>query len=89
MNTALELWQWALLGGLAFLMLEIFTTTFLFAGFAVGALFLALVFLVGEPPLWLVMVIFGAVSAGSFVGFRRIFRKPDDQRITGGDVNRY
>jgi membrane protein implicated in regulation of membrane protease activity len=89
MSTVLELWQWALLSAFAFMIIEIFTTTFLFAGFAAGAFFLALIFLVGAPPVWLVLVLFGAVSAGSFVAFRRIFRKPDDQRIADDDVNRY
>jgi len=89
MKILLELWQWALLLAFAFLILEIFAPSFLFVGFAIGAFFLTLVFLFGQPPWWLVLFLFAIVSGSSFIVLRRTFRRSNDQRMATEDVNQY
>ena len=87
--TALS-WQVLVAGAIGFLVVEALVPGFLFAGFAVGALALAVVRLVAaESSVTLDLFVFSLASAGGFFALRRLFRHRGDSRGEGRDVNRY
>ena len=86
----LSAWQLMVALGIGLLVVEALVPGFVFAGFAIGAFALALLFLaVDASPIALDLVVFALASAGGFFLLRRVFRQREDSRRGDGDVNRY
>ena len=83
-------WQVMIAAAIGLLVVEALVPGFVFAGFAVGALALAVVRLaVGEGSVALDLFVFSLGSAAGFLVLRRLFRHRGDARGQDDDVNRY
>jgi membrane protein implicated in regulation of membrane protease activity len=85
-----ELYQWTLVIGIAFVIVEMLTGTFLFLGCAVGALPLVFIHYATDEIVWeRDIAVFAIVSAIAFVGLRKYFLKPGDLTEAQEDINKY
>lgn len=83
-------WQVLAAVAIGLLVVEALVPGFVFAGFAIGALALAVVHLVTDASTMASdLVVFSLASAAGFFALRRVFRNRDDSRPGDGDVNRY
>lgn len=86
----LDAWHWMLGAAILLLVVEALVSGFVFAGFALGALSLAVVhFVHPSAPIALDLVLFACASAAGFFLLRRAFRHQGDSRAGSDDVNRY
>jgi membrane protein implicated in regulation of membrane protease activity len=85
-----EIYQFTLIFALFLLALEIVLPSFFFASLAVGALVLAFLhYVIGDYNISRDLFILAITTSVSFLGFRKFFRKPQDQITKDKDVNRY
>lgn len=87
---SLAAWHWLVGVAILLLVVEALVPGFVFAGFAVGALALAVLHLLSDGvSLALDLLVFSLASAAGFFGLRRVFRHEGDSRRDEDDVNRY
>lgn len=75
--------------GLALLVLEIATSTFLLLGFAIGAFITAAVIFMLQPSPHFILISFSITSLASCYFLRRLFARRDDAHVNENDINRY
>lgn len=86
----IDLYQWTLVIGIAFVIVEMLSGTFLFLGCAIGTLPLAIThYVTDEVVLERDLAIFAVVSAIAFLGLRKVFLKPGDLKEAQEDINQY
>ncbi len=87
----MEYYQISLVVAFVLAMLEFTTTTFIFLGFAFGALVVALLqFVTGDLSVGRDVIVFSLSSLASIVAARRYFKKPTDQTLLDkDDINLY
>ena len=83
-------YEYAILIGFGFLIIDIVTTSFIFSGFAIGAFSTAILYyLVIDPKISTVITCFTVFSTPSFFLVRRVFRSYDDTKVADKDINQY
>jgi membrane protein implicated in regulation of membrane protease activity len=87
----MEFYQISIIIGISFLIIEMFTLTFIFLGMGIASFAVALVqYFFGGLSLNCVLMIFAIVSAIVIIASRKIFKKKADQSISSeDDVNQY
>ena len=86
----MQAYQWTLIAALVLGMAELLTGSFVLLGLGVGALAAGLVqWLTGGASISRDLLIFAVVAVLSFLVFRKLFRRSDDQQSADGDINRY
>ena len=88
---SMEFYQISIIIGISFLIIEMFTLTYIFLGMGIAAFAVALVqFFFDGLNLNIDMMIFTIVSAIVIIATRKIFKKKSDQSISSeDDVNQY
>lgn len=83
-------YEYAILIGFGFLIIDIVTTSFIFSGFAIGAFSTAILYyLVNAPEISTVIMCFTVFSTPTFFLFRRVLRRNDDTKVADKDINQY
>ena len=87
----MEIYQISIIIGISFLIIEMFTLTYIFLGMGIASFAVALVqFFFDGLNLNSDMMIFTIVSAIVIIATRKIFKKKSDQSISSeDDVNQY
>ena len=83
-------YEYAILIGFGFIIIDILTTNFIFSGFAIGAFSAAILYLfVNDPKISTVIICFTIFSIASFFLFRYVFRRNNDTKVVEKDINQY
>ena len=88
---SMEFYQISIIIGISFLIIEMFTLTFIFLGMGIASFAVALVqYLFDGISFNRDLMIFAIVSAIVIIASRKIFKKKSDQSISSeDDVNQY
>lgn len=87
----IELYQVSIIVGISFIILEMFTLTYIFLGMGIASFAVALVQYCFDPLSFnRDLMIFAIVSAIVIFASRKIFKKKSDQSVsTEEDINQY
>ena len=87
----MEFYQITIIVGISFIIIEMFTLTYIFLGMGIASFAVALVqYFFGGLSLNSDLMIFAIVSAIVIIASRKIFKKKADQSISSeDDVNQY
>jgi len=86
----MEFYQITIIVGISFIIIEMFTLTYIFLGMGIASFAVALVqYLFDGLSFNRDVMIFSIVSAIVILASRKIFRRRSDQSISTDDVNQY
>lgn len=86
----MEFFQITIIVGISFIILEMFTLTYIFLGMGIASFAVALVqYLFDGLSFNRDLMIFSIVSAIVIFASRKIFKRQSDQSISTDDVNQY
>jgi len=86
----MEFYQISIIVGICFIIIEMFTLTYIFLGMGIASFAVALVqYLFDGLSFNRDLMIFAIVSAIVILASRKIFKKKSDQSISTDDVNQY
>ena len=87
---SMEFYQITIIVGISFIIIEMFTLTYIFLGMGIASFAVALVqYLFDGLSFNRDVMIFSIVSAIVILASRKIFRRRSDQSISTDDVNQY
>ena len=86
----MESYQVTIIIGISFIIIEMFTLTYIFLGMGIASFAVALVqYLFDGLSVNRDLMIFAIVSAIVILASRKIFKRKSDQSISNDDVNQY
>jgi len=86
----MEFYQITIIVGISFIIIEMFTLTYIFLGMGIASFAVALVqYLFDGMSFNRDLMIFSIVSAIVILASRKIFKRKSDQIISNDDVNQY
>jgi inner membrane protein len=86
----MEFYQVTIIVGISFIIVEMFTLTYIFLGMGIASFAVALVqYFLDGLSFNRDLMIFAIVSAIVILASRKIFRRKSDQSISTDDVNQY
>ena len=86
----MEFYQITIIVGISFIIIEMFTLTYIFLGMGIASFAVALVqYLFDGLIFYRDLMIFSIVSAIVILASRKIFKRKSDQSISNDDVNQY
>lgn len=86
----MEFYQITIIVGISFIILEMFTLTYIFLGMGIASFAVALVqYLFDGLSVNRDLMIFAIVSVIVILASRKIFKRKSDQNISTDDVNQY
>ena len=86
----MEFYQITIIVGICFIIIEMFTLTYIFLGMGIASFAVALVqYLFDGMSFNRDLMIFAIVSAVVILASRKIFKRSSDQSISTDDVNQY
>lgn len=86
----MEFYQISIIVGISFIIIEMFTLTYIFLGMGIASFAVALVqYLFDGLSFNRDLMIFSIVSAIVILASRKIFRRKSDQSTSNDDVNQY
>ena len=86
----MEFFQITIIVGISFIIVEMFTLTYIFLGMGIASFAVALIqYLFDGMSFNRDLMIFAVVSAIVILASRKIFKRKSDQSISTDDVNQY
>ena len=86
----MEFYQITIIVGISFIIIEMFTLTYIFLGMGIASFAVALVQYLFDGLIFnRDLMIFSIVSAIVILASRKIFKRKSDQSISNDDVNQY